>query len=865
MNKLSEVQRQESTENIEMEDIRSLEKIVDVSMDKSHECDLESRNIPVFKDKSYKESIMAKTRILKEKPYRPLFSNKQLVSGEDFRERVNQVKNQTVMPDTHLWFNSLIKDISAMERLKRVQKSLNDGDLTCVLKDNEIVTVDGKIVTQAEPCCSSYGVYDIADHECCWIYYRRMMFIESIVDEAQTRGWLIREYETEYVEPTICKVPRCCTGSLCPACVGHLYTTVSITENAYIWQYKTRLVVVADRCYIDSMTRLFDHKGTRDDVWMCKDLIAQYNMDCEHILVMLFMIHNRPYIKLDHHMYAAENLWDCDPIIIHQTPDFILLRSGNGYQAYGIDDGSLLKTIEDMPYQKNNKITYDTTYEVCDKEDFLRAVAKDLTILGDKSSYHKLMYCLKCHYEVKKVKSYLNISHFLNFEERPATRCVVLSGKSGKGKSHVVSEYCRGKSVYYYRHDPTTKNFFSGYIGQDVVVIDDIAHYSKEEWLIIMQLISTTPVYLPMADMRYIGMIPFVSSTILITTNCLEKIQQFALETRHALGRRMEIIEYDNSCSYNLYKRSIGRFVRICRFDRRNIQDFLTRYDQERIRVVGQLDMGNLLETGMRIGNLLFCTGIPYLGLVGRLFSEIRKYVHVTYGCVTQIMGGLVDCGVEYDHNWIPRHLRKMVDKLDATMKKLVREKIRLCYTYHNGPRCDNQKAEDLVFAAAEGNILSNDVVYGNTDLEWGGKLYKAPDLKPYAIPVRQVITCEKQARNEQLTDYEMQSLPDMYEIFPDKCIKKPYQLFNIERKGYVLRNLPSELKQWYKEEEFFEEFAPLNDTLVTVVDEREWKPNFNVTTHIKRSKINELLQATQRVSKTLKRRMQRKTQRAKL
>jgi len=842
-----------------------------------------------FASRSSVKPVSATTRnvevltLKKEVPFKYHFMGKNMIDNDEFQRRCEAMENKRVMPKTHLWFNSLVKDVSDIRVFQEAQKRYKEGDMRSVVHDDELVRLNDILVSPVYGCCENAGMYQLDGKECCWMKYRRTRFMEALISECQRAGWVVHEYEVD---------TQVCTPSVCEWSTFHhsqridhdkrydyvplrrpdeiyLYSTISITPDAMVWQYGDRVVMAMKPTYHESYLRIRDNKATRQDIWRCKDLLLHYDLGYKHELVVLNTIYNRPYIQLQHYMYSeCENILVCDPLIIHQTPTYVLLRSRTGYQAFGEDDGSLVQIIEDMPYQRFNPINYRMEYEVCDKDQLLKMIDKDLTLLNDESVYRQLMYCIKCHYKIQLVMGYLNMSHFMLYNERPATRCVVLAGKPGVGKSHAVTTYCKDTPTYYYRHDPRTKNFFSGYRGQSVVVIDDLGHYSIEEWKLIVQLISTTPVYVPMVETNYIGRIPFVSSTILITTNCLHRIKELPIETQGALGRRMDVIEMGTKCVYRLYKATQRLYVDICEFDRSYIGEFLARYNQDSIYVVPQKDWDKVIALGLTIGTLIFCTGLPYIRTVERMYLQLQRFIRPVYTMVSSILGVCIDQEIIYHHNWIPRSLKRAFSRLSKIQQHLVRMKLDSCYSVvGDAPVCNTEKLAGLI---AEHGLLSNDVhseVYPQTLV--CGKMVDTPDLRPYLKRGQTVRTYESTGCEDiYLTQEDVDALPGLCDIVkPYESTKYPWVLLGskpkqtvIRKPAYMLVGLPDNLKQYYKEGVPFERFAPLSDAISYTVDESEYKPTSIPTVHVRYSAVNKLIHS-RGLPRTQKRREQRKRQ----
>jgi len=446
------------------------------------------------------------------------------------------------------------------------------------------------------------------------------------------------------------------------------------------------------------------------------------------------------------------------------------------------------------------------------------------------------------------------LSHYMVYEEKATTRCFVLSGKPGVGKTHFVKDLVGvGKDVYYYRADPMTKKFWDGYTGQDVCVIDDLGHYSANEWSLLIQLMSDTPVYLPMVSPKLIEQVPFVSSIIFVTTNCLNKLFDMANETMRAVLRRVELLSFDpQSVMYKLYNQSRG-VVNVNSFTRVDLKLWLTGYVLSApLPIGGDVDLLKYIYQGFSIAS-----EIPYLRTVVKICSMVN--ILVTLADTSEEIKVLSKALV-FNKVMIPKVLRKLYYMSSGPCQERIRQVLSktALLSLIDGQSCNPQVVSDLV---SEGgalcfNPLSSTYLqceqYSPESLERAKTIVRNIEQRDVVIPASEFVV---KADPESIT-----FIKEHYgeTIAPERTFKteartiRQYRLVGNED-FYGLYKL----NEWGR-------FIPFSDKYYSTKDESDYKPYLAKSIVPKRKLINELKQRisqTHFANKTAKRRLERKRQ----
>lgn len=157
--------------------------------------------------------------------------------------------------------------------------------------------------------------------------------------------------------------------------------------------------------------------------------------------------------------------------------------------------------------------------------------------------YFDEMRALAARHDIKVINLFPHMVEPQECQARQEPLLVVLRGPPGQGKSlaatllaQMCSHHLTGKPDYYSYNSST--NFFDGYTGQPVVVIDDLGQNpSGTDFSVFCQMISTTTFHPNMADLKEKG-IRFTSDIIIATTN-LPNFNPVSIADPGALRRRI--------------------------------------------------------------------------------------------------------------------------------------------------------------------------------------------------------------------------------------------------------------------------------------------------------------------------------------
>jgi len=611
------------------------------------------------------------------------------------------------------------------------------------------------------------------------------------------------------------------------------------------------LFIAATPAFYASLSAVIANQATIMDIRRCRDYILTYKLGYEKELNIVENLRGRPFLKVDHlHGATHESISQCDMIPVLDTVDVIIFRSAIGYQCFGWDVQECIRFMDDVPLIHHTPIQYRLEgLVVAQPNEFLARLRSDVTLLRDEIVYKKLVWLVGQRYDYSTSKALLNLSHYMLYDEKPTTRCITISGASGVGKSHAISKMVKGKSVYFYKHDPKAKNLFDGYFGQDIIVIDDLGHYSGDEWIPLIKWLSPLPYMLPVANMKNIGLIPVLASLVVITTNCLSKLFKLPSETVHAIGRRMDVIRLEmTQADLCIYRRSLKNFVTIGGFSRSVFEAYLD----------GLVDCSVVqFERGSLSGSVVGCISAvmeltPYSKVARKVCDLLGRYTTLT-GRISY--EGLVTQSYDVWHkiNWIPRSLRKTFHSLPQNIKGIIMSRVRSFLRVIRGSiELDSESFKKFVVDApvfiSEGRsdtAISYDISSMDPmrSVECLGSQTPIFDLTPYVVREQKV----------------------------DKPLVEGTKVGVVK---YTISNLEGSLFKWYRETSFERPlywingqyrsgaaYMPLSYDLEYTRDQSDWKQTLPQSQHLNRQYLNELLRPSSGVSATVKRREQRKRQ----
>lgn len=622
-----------------------------------------------------------------------------------------------------------------------------------------------------------------------------------------------------------------------------------ITSGSVALSYDKYVFIAAKPHFISALDRVIAGCAVRSDVRLVREYIYTYNLGYKREVLISDKICKMPFLLFSAPGVAqCENITVCEPFPVYTSPDLIVYRSSDGYQCFGSNLDVARQFVREVPIIPIKRIEFNSEGVIVNNPAvFISELKKNVELLRDVGVYKKLVWLMSQRYDISTVKGLLNLSHYMLYDERNSTRCVVLSGPSGVGKSTAVLDLVKGKSVFHVRYDPKNKMFYDGYYGQDIIVIDDLGHYSREEWLPLIKWLSPCPSVMPMANVNNIGSIPMVSSLILITTNCLKKLMTLDKDTKNALGRRIDLIDvqYD-SVTLKLYKPSLQLFVDVQKLERENLAAYLTSYVEEIEVSFSVTCVGKILQC---VGKILEFN--PFNQVVNKIFDAMRD-VYTLVGRILYATRGN-GCVGKYSTQWIPRSLRSMFFRLTKDMQTVVVRKLLHFYSVVGGEMlCDVKSMSEFM---AEGR--SSDHIF-DYDMR------RVPPMVGKPCMGSETPSFDLRA-NISYTDNVDAS--KVMPVIDDRISEVGYTT-------YTISGLSGEMENWIKpgvvvkpiymrrgELMYAAARLPLADKLFRVRDQSEWKANFPSEKTLDKDWLNILLHPSSGVSKTVRRRMQRQRQ----
>lgn len=677
-------------------------------------------------------------------------------------------------------------------------------------------------------------------------------------------------------------------GKKCLGRIGPMSNIMPITDTTIVCSVLQTNTYIGEECerfssLKDIESLVIYHRALYQECLAVEklDVKGQYSeiiqslkgvLDTLHIKIMKLMLipgykEVRSYDVRNHIHYSKQGeKYGFIPFVINDVCGVKVFKAYDGYIMF-IKEGELEPIKELMDYMGNNPFNHIhwTSFKNMDSEsvdptELLSRLSKDIDLLYETRMYRQLLGALSIvEYQSSmyyRLLSYLKLAHFYQYQERPSCRVFLMAGPAGVGKSYDVDKIAgRKKNVYYYSYDHKTKQYFDGYRGQSIMVIDDIGHYTSAEWLILLRLVSDIPFTLPMAAADVKDKIPSLVEEVYITTNHLDKLLSLDKDTRDAICRRLEVIRYteDGKREFGVYNKLQGNFHYYTSMDRDSMMMYFHQYVQSRRQEPRCVSTGlshywDYLEMGIGVLSKWrseFSLLCPLIGLVKQFVTDTVTFSSVN-GVTIQIGNVIGDVIGKIMNVTRLRQLNKK-SKLNAKERK---------YVKHQLKRPGSLDIRDELLAKAEGNILCHDVVGKNTPIQICGKILEPFDLQPY---VKKYIKKDiyKVEGREKFSPREIELMPELVDFKE----QKPYTA-EVITSGYKLVGLPDELKKWYKEGVFFKQFAPLADSLVYEIDESEYRPFMPIQHKINKDGLNKLLHVGSPGNRTNKRKLERLRQR---
>lgn len=306
---------------------------------------------------------------------------------------------------------------------------------------------------------------------------------------------------------------------------------------------------------------------------------------------------------------------DINPV--YTTAKVKIYTSQSGYKIFVSQDAKLLEVdqwVKDHPIVINHVLpTVDVVGVQC-KDDILNGIKNDMNKLSDPIVLQQLAYL----YSLGNVQviPYLRQSLYILHNYRPTCKGIIIEGDPGLGKSYDLTRSL--KDVYWLPYDHKTKNYFDGYVGQENIVIDDIGHYSEDEWKIVIRLINDVPWHLPMARVDRKDLISNVSGNLFLTTNNMKSLMSMARETRDAICRRCECYRYSgDKVYYRRYSMASGRYEDVYWMTREVFREIIQSKSAPTVLSSTQY-LSNIFSLGLEVVSYAFrCAGLPSFQRLG--------------------------------------------------------------------------------------------------------------------------------------------------------------------------------------------------------------------------------------------------------
>jgi len=575
------------------------------------------------------------------------------------------------------------------------------------------------------------------------------------------------------------------------------------------------------------------------------------------------------YVEVDserirsHHHYSKSK--DFIPLVVYDARGVKVCRHVDGYKMFVLnnDSGSeelLWQYIQDNPVNHVHWVTFQTSNStaVTNVQGLFDEIERNWDVLYRREMYDKLLWLVsRSEYQSNdyyRALNYLRASHYYVFRERSSARAFLFAGPPGLGKSYDVSKIVgNAPNVYYYTYEPRNKQYFDGYRGQPIMVIDDIGHYKPDEWLILLRLISDIPFRLSMAAASMKDKIPSLVEEIYLTTNCYKQLMSLKGITKDAICRRMDLFQYhaDGNVSMCVYNIRMHRYLPVRSFTRQTMLDYfqsnVVAYRQEPRYEVG---LGVWHYADVVFGSLHLIR--PELGLLDRLYRVGRSYIQTgSFETLVPVICVAVSMGLK-----VTKFISE--SRLDSIGSKAVIP--RRDYTYLqqvSKSHPNNVRVQDLLMKAESQRVqnvcgveldFSVDTVYDVRE-ETVMKYHAGVDVPPFDYTGVSEEIVESFGLKE-LKGYHLDPWTEPVKVL--YMTKKPeikaQRAYGIFRDEYSTLDCPHN-----------DATAPYKEEFMVCIDESDYRPNMPYTWKAKYALINAYLHPSGGRSKTQKRREERK------
>lgn len=553
--------------------------------------------------------------------------------------------------------------------------------------------------------------------------------------------------------------------------------------------------------------------------------------------------------RFDHYWCSMDiDYTGMDLLPVVDRIDFKIFTSNSGYKIFlvdylKVDFEEIHKWVVDHPIVIFNKIEVPVITATQDNGEILAEIRRNPLLLKDRATLKKLVYLYKLG--DKTVNGYIKQALYMQYGQRTGTRGVILEGTPGLGKSYDLVNSL--DDVYWMPYAPKTKNYYDGYIGQTNLIIDDLGHYTPDEWKILIRLVNDAPWTLPMANAQNKDLISNVSQNIVVTTNCISSLEEMKKETRDAICRRFDCYRYldGDNVMYRRYNINIGKYEDV----------YVLNRSEFRLRLKMWSSTFEVASDGYEVfyGSQV----IPVLCDVLRFFNL------PTFRETLMSFSHIFKTVVPYDNNVLPILIEKatpvLLDlfdwgRLQMDQKRTLRYLKKV--TGREFPIADYTGVDSLdkAIAVAEAKLCGR---------EFSSNMSEIYDKEPCVIKVVTPSYVVPQKNFDDIPQYIQRQYSVDFTTFNSQEVIVPEQVKYV--KGYRFNK-----KSNLKEHELFEdtyntvqypynEFSPrFKSKYVIEKDESEYKPYFSSSSKLNMREINQLFHVRNGKSKTQKRREQR-------
>lgn len=585
-------------------------------------------------------------------------------------------------------------------------------------------------------------------------------------------------------------------------------------------------------------------------------------------------------VMIDHMHAAPLTETEFYNYVYYEEEHIRIMRGRSGYHVYTRlknDSGMDIARI----FMNNNPITHLKYIEFSDVKGMdsdpklIQIIKQDLSRLREKEIYMQLVHRISMvEYKSNEyyiLLNYLRTSHYLVYRQKSSGQVFVFSGSPGCGKTEDMMKLTGDTDgVYSHSYDAKTKQYFDGYYGQPIFTIDDIGHYSSDEWKILLKLVTPASQKLPMAVASSKDLVPINAEEIYVTTNNIDNLMKMDRVSRDAICRRVEVFEYvqgDELVIYHkVYNRSTGLFRTVQVLSRPGMYQYfmhnVVRHRQYPCFV------NNKWYNFVELNKILYDIN-PFLArvvdAVGKTFnvSQIKHYKQITYAICLILSSGrhrkVISQLMQHDYNNF-----SMSNRLKRFFGKQV----------NNVLLTPNEREWSRRVGCSIDNTLSSEganiVCVRANDIENMSPIAYCNDLTPILPHIKAELT--KRVRSRIMERVEHIQARPVTQYARDQAIVWDCvdELFDVPARDIIVRQHQTYIepgdsiidKLYDTGKWVIGEFLPTNLTYTDYIDESDYRPTSGPTKRISRDsfhKLCQLLLSVRSANKTAKRREQRR------